>query len=105
MTTANGEVSGSVLGHGEGDGKIAGTARPERTRPTPARCTEGSELLTVKQVAAMLTCGERTVYRMADTGKMPRPVKIGGLVRWPRRGVMAWIEAGCLPVRTTTHAG
>jgi prophage regulatory protein len=52
-------------------------------------------LLTVKEVAEMLGLSERTVYRLADMGKMPRPVKIGAAVRWRRTELDTWIEDGC----------
>ncbi len=52
-------------------------------------------LLTVKEVAEMLGLSERTVYRLADVGKMPRPVKIGAAVRWRKKELDTWIEDGC----------
>lgn len=58
---------------------------------------ELSELLTVKAVARLLTCSPRQVYRLADAGKLPRPVRLGALVRWPRAAIMAWIGSGCGP--------
>jgi excisionase family DNA binding protein len=54
-------------------------------------------LLTVKEVAETLGLSERTVYRLADMGKMPRPVKIGAAVRWRRSELNQWIEDGCPP--------
>ncbi|HOW69216.1 MAG TPA: helix-turn-helix domain-containing protein [Phycisphaerae bacterium] len=52
-------------------------------------------LLDVKAVAELLGCSPRHVYRMADAGLMPRPVKLGSLVRWSRQGLEAWIAGGC----------
>lgn len=52
-------------------------------------------LLDVRQVAGLLGCSARTVYRLADTGRMPRPVKLGALVRWRKFEVEDWIAAGC----------
>jgi excisionase family DNA binding protein len=52
-------------------------------------------LLTVKEVAETLGFSERTVYRLADSGAMPRPVKIGAAVRWRRNELDQWIEDGC----------
>jgi len=52
-------------------------------------------MLTVHDVARMLNCSARTVYRLVDTGRMPRPVKLGALVRWPRQAIEQWINAGC----------
>ena len=57
--------------------------------------TEPPAMLTVKAVAQLLACSTRHVYRLAEAGLMPRPVKLGALVRWPRGVVLAWIAQGC----------
>lgn len=71
-----------------------------------ATVSESAALLTVRQVAALLGCSARHIYRLADRGAMPRPVKFGDvLVRWNRRigdattGIEDWIADGCKPVR------
>ena len=56
-------------------------------------------LLDVKAVAALLRCSGRHVYRLSDAGKMPRPYKLGALVRWSRSAVEDWIAGGCKSVR------
>ena len=56
-------------------------------------------LLDVNGLAALLNCGARTVYRLADAGRLPRPVKLGALVRWRRAEIDEWLAAGCPPVR------
>lgn len=57
-------------------------------------------LADVQDVAAMLTCSARHVYRLADAGRMPTPHKIGALCRWDRAAIQQWIADGCRPVRT-----
>lgn len=52
-------------------------------------------LLAVDDVAAMLGVSSRHVYRLADAGKMPRPVKLGSAVRWDRQAIEHWIFEGC----------
>lgn len=52
-------------------------------------------LLTVQDMAAILNCSARTVYRLVDSGKMPPPCRLGGLVRWSRAAIDAWIADGC----------
>jgi len=52
-------------------------------------------LLTVHDVAEMLSCSPRTVYRLNDAGRMPKPVRLGSLVRWPKAIVERWIDQGC----------
>lgn len=52
-------------------------------------------MLSVDDVAALLSCSSRHVYRLADMGRMPRPVKLGALCRWSRSAILDWIGAGC----------
>jgi len=56
-------------------------------------------MLDVRGVASLLSCSARHIYRMADAGRMPRPLKLGSLVRWRRADIDAWLEAGCPPCR------
>jgi len=79
---------------------IDGTTVEEKTAPppgktAPARTTRPSVFLTVHDVAAMLKCATRTVYRLADTGRMPPPCRLGKLVRWKTEAINSWIEQGC----------
>jgi excisionase family DNA binding protein len=55
----------------------------------------GRRLGDVKAVAEKLDCSQRHVYRMADAGKMPAPLRLGSLVRWDLDRIDAWIAAGC----------
>lgn len=55
-------------------------------------------LVDVQAVALMLNCSSRHIYRLADAGRMPAPVRLGSLVRWSRREVETWIARGCQPV-------
>ncbi len=54
-------------------------------------------LLTAKQVAALLSISWRTVYRLSDSGKMPRPLKLSGSTRWNKEIVLRWIDLECPP--------
>jgi excisionase family DNA binding protein len=50
-------------------------------------------LLTDKEVAQLLGGVSRpTVWRHAADGTIPKPVKIGGLSRWPRSEILAVVE-------------
>jgi excisionase family DNA binding protein len=57
-------------------------------------------LLTVSEVARLCGCSPRTIHRLSDGGKMPRPVKIGALVRWEREALYNWIAGGCKSLRS-----
>ncbi len=62
---------------------------------TRAPSTASLVLIDVKAVGAMLGCSWRTVYRLADAGKLPRPVKVGRLTRWRKDLIEAFILNGC----------
>jgi excisionase family DNA binding protein len=61
-------------------------------------------LLDVDQVAQLLNCSARHVYRLTDAGRMPAPVRLGALVRWPRWSIEQWVRDGCKPCRTAGRA-
>ncbi len=62
-------------------------------KPQPA---VNAELLDVRAVASMLGgCSTRHIYRLSDAGRMPRPIRLGSLVRWRRAELEVWIGAGC----------
>jgi excisionase family DNA binding protein len=62
------------------------------TETTPAT-------LTVDGVATLLDVSSRHVYRMADGGLMPRPLKLGNLNRWLRTEIEEWLAGGAKPLR------
>jgi prophage regulatory protein len=46
-------------------------------------------------LAVTLGLSVRTVRRLDSSGKIPRPVRIGGAVRWRTEEIANWLEAGC----------
>ncbi len=54
-----------------------------------------AQLLDVQSVAEVCVCSTRHVYRLSDAGRMPRPVKLGALVRWSKSAIEKWIADGC----------
>jgi excisionase family DNA binding protein len=50
------------------------------------------EILTVRDVAALLKVGERTIYTMAQAGDLPG-VKVRGQWRLRRSNIDGWIAA------------
>ena len=66
---------------------------PETTVALPP--AEEVRLLDVNAVAQLLSCSTRHVYRLADSGQMPRPRKLGALVRWDREELAKWLADGC----------
>ncbi len=68
-----------------------------RTLPAPPSppAQPQSLLLTAREAAALCSVGVSTLYRLAAARKVPRPVRIGGAVRWRRAELLAWLDAGC----------
>lgn len=62
---------------------------------TPPADPPAAQLLDVRAVASLLGCSPRHVYRLADAGHMPAPVRLGALVRWRRAELAAWLDRGC----------
>ena len=50
------------------------------------------EVLTIKEVAAMLKVGEKTAYTLAQSRDLPG-FKVGGQWRFRRSDIQAWISA------------
>ena len=48
--------------------------------------------LTVKEMAQALTMSERSVWRLAATGEIPAPFRVGRSVRWRRATVELWLQ-------------
>lgn len=58
-----------------------------------------------KQAVADLMRGStKHVDRMAKDGRMPPPVKLGRLCRWPRAVIEGWLAAGCPALPRPTSA-
>jgi excisionase family DNA binding protein len=56
---------------------------------------EKSVFVGTRELAEMLDCSKRTVYRLIQSGKIPKPVKIGTLKRWIRSDIEKWTRDGC----------
>ena len=52
-------------------------------------------LLDKKEVAKLLNVSARHVSSLQVTGRMPKPVRMGRVVRWRCDEIKAWVEAGC----------
>ncbi len=52
-------------------------------------------MLNTHDMARILKCSPRTVYRLADSGRIPSPTRFRTLVRWNATVVQAWLAAGC----------
>ena len=57
--------------------------------------SEESRLLDAESVSLRLGVSTRTLRRLVDSGRAPKPTKLGGLLRWPSRVIGDWIDSGC----------
>jgi excisionase family DNA binding protein len=53
---------------------------------------ECRKLITYKEAAHILGISSRTLYRLVDLGKTPRPVKLGTCTRFLRAEIEGYIE-------------
>ena len=54
-----------------------------------------ARLLAVREVAARLGVSTRQVWKLASGGRIPKPVRLAGSVRWNERQLTAFIDGGC----------
>ena len=70
------------------------------SRPMPP----GRMLIDVRIVAAKYGCDSRSVFRWADSGRIPFGVKLGSLRRWDLSEIDAHIANGAKPIRVAGKA-
>jgi len=55
-------------------------------------------MLSIDDLAALLSCSRRLVERMRSAGKVPKPdINVGKMPRWKAATIRAWIERGGKP--------
>ncbi len=52
-------------------------------------------LLTADGVARVLAISKRSLWRLLSAGRIIRPIKLGGSVRWREEELREWIARGC----------
>ena len=60
----------------------------------PQVTTSISHLLTAKALGQMLSLSKRQIFRLNSCGKIPKPIRIGGAVRWSAQECADWLAAG-----------
>ena len=63
-------------------------------------------LLNVRDVSKMLSLSVRSIWKLASSGTMPRPIRLGRSCRWSRASLEAWLKdkiegAGPSPAKGT----
>jgi len=52
-------------------------------------------LINASQFAGLLQVSSRTLWRMLSAGRLPKPIRVGGIVRWRVCEVKGWVAEGC----------
>lgn len=60
--------------------------------------TSGPRLISAERLAAILEVSKRTLWRLRSAGRLPRPIQLGGSVRWRADEIEQWIARGCPPL-------
>jgi excisionase family DNA binding protein len=66
--------------------------------PTPAPA-----LIDVIEVARQLGCSPRHVSRLVAAGRVPKPVRLGHLLKWRRAELESWLAGGCATVAAVSN--
>jgi prophage regulatory protein len=94
MGGTGGEIASSIMGFAQSQQVFR-----RRTMIQPAQepdsDTGGPLLVGARELAKHLGLSLRTIRRLDCSGKLPRPVKIGGAVRWRVEEIAAWLAADC----------
>jgi predicted DNA-binding transcriptional regulator AlpA len=77
----------------------AGAAAPAASAPGQAPPL----LVSRRHLAGLLSLSLPTIDRLAAAGKLPRPLRLAGSVRWRMDEIREWVAAGC-PDRRTWEA-
>ena len=77
--------------------------RMNTMRNTEVRETGQPLVVSAKELAALLGVSLRHVWRLNATGKLPKPVRLGGSVKWRRDEIIAWLSQNC-PARSEWEA-
>ncbi len=65
---------------------------PKRILPALGITDSPDPLLIAREGAAILQISVPTFWRHVANGLIPKPVKLGGLSRWPKSEILAVIE-------------
>jgi predicted DNA-binding transcriptional regulator AlpA len=63
--------------------------------PTTVSPPVPPSLIDTAESARLSGCSVRHWRRLVAAGRAPQPVRLGGLVRWRRTELLAWIADGC----------
>ncbi len=61
------------------------------------KVTTARLLLSASELGELLGVNKSTIWTWHSGGKIPAPVRIGGVTRWRRAEIERWLEAGAPP--------
>jgi prophage regulatory protein len=77
----------------------------DQSKQQPKCCSASTALaISARGLAEMLNVSLRQIWRLSASRKLPKPIRLGGSVRWNRQEVTTWFEARC-PDRRAWEAG
>lgn len=53
------------------------------------------KLISARTLANTLSTSVRTIWRLRSSGRLPKPVGVGGSIRWRASDIEKWIDWGC----------
>lgn len=62
----------------------------------PNPTSNAALVMTSKEVAAALKISLRTLYRLLDGERIPKPIKLGNLIRFRRSDIELFLEEGSM---------
>ena len=62
--------------------------------PVTGVTVAGKLLISAKELAAVLGVHRSTIWSWHSAGRVPMPLKLGGVTRWRADEIRAWLEAG-----------
>ena len=68
---------------------------PQKAKDPTLRDGKGRAMFSVEDLAQRFDCSPKHVRRMAETGRIPPPIKLGNLVRWRVGAIEQWESEGC----------
>lgn len=62
--------------------------------PARKRCRLKPLVVNARLLARLLSCGVRTIRTLDASGKLPKPIRIGGSVVWLVDEIREWLACG-----------
>ena len=71
---------------------IAHSQVNDMANTTNAESQTDGEMISASELAEILGVKPRSVSRWASSGKLPKPLKVGGIRRWRRSTIELWMK-------------